>query len=54
LEKVIKRFTCKETGKLYKVGHTYEGNKERTEYLTGLGYLQEESEPIEKPVKRKK
>jgi len=54
LAKVIKRFACKKDGKTYKNGHTYEGNKERLKYLTDLGYLQEESKPIEKPVKRKK
>ena len=54
MAKVIKRFTCKDTGKNYVDGNNYEGNKERLEYLTGLGYLQEESEPIKKPTKRKK
>ena len=53
MAKVIKHFTDKETGKVYEIGHDYEGK--RTEYLTGLGYLQEEvKEEVKKPTKGKK
>jgi len=57
LAKVIKHFTDKETRKVYEIGHDYEG--ERLEYLTGLGYLQEEvleeiEEEVKKPTKGKK
>jgi len=43
LAKVIKRFTCKETNKLYNIGSTYEtSDKNRLEYLSEKGFLVKE------------